>query len=106
MTPRQWILTGTMGALLIAPTALLAQPPSREEMEAEMAAVFAQADADSSGTLTLEEFTTFETLMRQNMAKRHFARIDADSDGTVTLEELQAGGPGPGGRGPGGRPPR
>ncbi|MCK6554815.1 hypothetical protein L6Q96_09580 [Candidatus Binatia bacterium] len=98
------LLAGVMGALLCAPAAALAEPPSRAEMEEELSAVFAQADTDGSGTLNTGEFATFDTIMRQNMTRRHFTRVDDDGDGTVTLEELQAAGPG-GCRGPGGPPP-
>lgn len=99
-------LAGMMGALLCAPAASLAEPPSRAEMEAELSAAFTQADADGSATLSTGEFAAFDTIMRQHMARRHFTRVDEDGDGAVTLDELQAAGPGPGGcRGPGGPPP-
>ena len=106
MTGKHRLFAGMMGALLCAPAASFAEPPSRAEMEAELSAAFAQADADGSATLSTGELATFDTIMRQNMAKRHFTRVDEDGDGAVTLEELQAAGPGPGGcRGPGGPPP-
>lgn len=106
MRPKYTLLAGMMGALLYAPAVALAEPPSRAEMEAEMSAAFTQADADGSATLSTGEYAAFDTIMRQNMAKRHFTRVDEDGDGAVTLDELQAAGPGPGGcRGPGGPPP-
>lgn len=91
MNAGRWLL---MGALLV-PLPLAAQgPPDLAEMEAERAALFAQADADGNGSLTLDEFRTFESLFRDKRAERHFTRLDGDGDGVVSLDELQAGGPG------------
>jgi len=89
----RWLLTGT---LLLLPARMFAQgPPNPAEMEAERAALFAQADADGSGTLSLDEFKTFESLVHDKMAEHHFAHVDANGDGVVSLEELQADRPGP-----------
>ena len=87
-----------MGTLLLFPAAVFAQgPPSPAEMEAERAALFAQADADGNGMLSLEEFKTFEALVRDKMTERHFNQLDTNGDGGVSLEELQADRPpGPG----------
>jgi hypothetical protein len=91
----RWLL---MGAMLLFPVQMFAQgPPSPAEIEAERAALFAQADADGSGTLSLDEFKAFESLVRDKMAEHHFAHVDANGDGVVSLQELQADGPGPGG---------
>ena len=99
----RWLLMGTM---LLFPVQMFAQgPPSPAEMEAERAALFAQADADGSGTLSVDEFKTFESLVRDKMREHHFAHIDTNGDGAVSLQELQADRPG---RGPGpcpGHPP-
>lgn len=89
------------GLMLAASTAIAQGPPDPAEFEAERSAAFAQADADGSGGLSLEEFKSFEAIMRERMAARHFERMDSDSDGAVTLAELEAGGPGP--HGPHGR---
>jgi hypothetical protein len=90
-----------MGTLLLFPGAMLAQsPPSPAEMEAERAALFSQADADGNGTLSLEEFKTFESLVHDKMVERHFNQLDTNGDGGVSLEELQADRP-PGPPGPG-----
>jgi hypothetical protein len=90
-----------MGTLLLFPGALLAQsPPSPAEMEAERAALFTQADANGDGTLSLEEFKTFESSMHDKMTERHFKNLDTNGDGVVSLEELQADRP-PGPPGPG-----
>jgi len=103
MKASRWLLMGTM---LICPGPLLAiEPPSPEEMKAEQVALFAQADADSSGTLSLDEFKNFESLMRDKMTQRHFQHMDKNGDGVVSLEELQAAGPGHGPGHRGGPPP-
>jgi hypothetical protein len=89
-----------MGSLLLFPGIMLAQgPPSPAEMQAERAALFTQADADGNGTLSLDEFKTFESLMHDKMVERHFKDLDTNGDGAVSLDELQADrppGPGPG----------
>ncbi len=95
----RWLLTATL-ALLPAP--LFAEtPPSPPELEAERAALFTQADADNSGSLSPEEFKTFKSLVHAKMADRHFNRIDRNGDNAISLEELQAERPG---RGPGHHP--
>jgi len=66
----RWVLMGTM---LLFPGAMLAQgPPSPAEMQAERAALFAQADADGSGTLSLDEFKTFESLVHDKDGRAAF----------------------------------
>jgi EF hand len=47
-----------------------------------MRVIFSLMDADSDGTLSLQEF--------QTASERIFKAMDADHDGTVTLEEMQA----------------
>jgi Ca2+-binding EF-hand superfamily protein len=90
----RWFLMGTV--LTLAAPLFAQSPPSSAEIEAERAALFAQADADGNGALSLSEFKTFESLMRDKMAEHHFNHLDANGDGTVSLEELQADRPGPG----------
>jgi hypothetical protein len=82
-------------ALVLFAAPVLAGPgrPSREQIAADVAAVFAQADADGDGALTATEFETFQQLMRARMAQHRFARADANGDGKVTLAELQAARP-------------
>ena len=97
----RWILCGTM--VLTPGWALGFGPPSPAEMDAKRAALFAEADFDGNGALSLDEFKTFESLFRDRMVEQHFNHIDANGDDAVSLEELQASGPppGPGHHGPG-----
>ncbi len=80
------------------------QRPAPEE-------VFAKLDADSSGSISLDEFKAGPRAAENpEKAAEIFAKIDADSDGSVTLEEFKAHRPerprGQGkGRPEGGRPP-
>ena len=109
MTFARWLL---IGAVLTLAAPLFAQgPPSPQEMEAAQAATFDEADADGNGMLSLEEFKTFESLLRQKMAQhfkearpdgaapprlpamdpeQHFKQLDTNGDGAVSLDELQA----------------
>jgi hypothetical protein len=90
----RWVFAG---AMLVLPATLLADgPPNPEEFKAEQAALFAQADGNGDGVLSLDEFKTLETLMRDSMMAHHFEALDTSSDGVVSLEELQAQGPRPG----------
>lgn len=90
----RWLLMGTM--LLLSGRVLAQNPPSPAEINAERAALLAQADADGNGTLSADEFKTFESLVRDKMAERHFTHLDTNGDGAVSLEELQGDHPGPG----------
>ena len=65
-------------------------PPSEEEIKTHQAAIFAEADADKSGTLSLSEFSTFTKLFEAMRAERHFTCLDANGDGQVSAEELAA----------------
>jgi Ca2+-binding EF-hand superfamily protein len=59
--------------------------------------MFAAADVDQNGALTLAEF---EQLAAQHLAQRtqrRFEGADADGDGLVTAEEFEAAGPKRGG---------
>ncbi len=91
MKINRWILCGTM---LLAPSRVLAfGPPDPAEIDAERAALFAEVDANGNGALSLNEFKTFESLLRDRMAEQHFNHVDANGDDAVSLDELQASGP-------------
>jgi len=101
-----------IGAVLTLAVPVLGQgPPSPQEMQSERVATFNEADADGDGTLSQDEFRTFESSLRQKMAQhfkdangdgatpprlpamdpdRHFKQLDANGDGVVSLDELQA----------------
>jgi hypothetical protein len=81
----------------IAAGSALAHRPDPEERAAKKAEMFAAADADQNGALTLAEF---EQLAAQHLAQRtqrRFEGADADGDGLVTAEEFEAAGPKRGG---------
>ncbi len=66
------------------------QPPSQEEMEATKTALFAEADADHNGQLTLEEFATFRDLLEDGRTNHIFTCIDTNGDESISAEELAA----------------
>jgi EF hand domain-containing protein len=84
----QWIMIGA--ALLAAGTASAFQKPDPQQIAADQAQLFAQADADGNGVLSPQEFATFESLFRDRMRARHFERMDSNGDGGVSLAEVQA----------------
>lgn len=53
--------------------------------------VFARKDANSDGSLTLEEFKAGLKDKALNSADKRFKKIDANGDGKVTLDEFKAG---------------
>ena len=57
------------------------------EVKAE---VFAEADADGNGALSVTEFEVFKTAIKRERTERKFAKLDADADGQVTQAELDA----------------
>ncbi len=92
MVRKVWTLAAAV-ALLAAPAFAGAGRPSADEIAAEKAALFKQADTDGDGALSPAEFETFRQLVRAQMAERMFARADANGDGKVTLDEIQAARP-------------
>jgi hypothetical protein len=92
-------LAGLLCALPVAASAFRGGDPA--EFEAIREEVFAEADANGDGVLTVTEFETFHELVRARMEANRFAKIDADGSGGITLVELEAARPhGGGGRGP------
>ncbi|WP_291730425.1 EF-hand domain-containing protein [Leisingera sp. F5] len=47
-------------------------------------------DADSNGTLSIDEFETFHSAMIREQMVDRFQHLDADGNGTVTEEEISA----------------
>jgi EF hand domain-containing protein len=84
------LLLAAVFVLSAGPVLAFGGRPSPEEFQADVAAAFAQADADNSGGLSRAEFQTFKQLMKAKMEERMFNRADADGNGEVTLSELQA----------------
>ena len=96
MAQRNWLLAA---ALALAAAPALAGPgrPSPEQIAADKAAAFAQADANGDGVLSPAEFATFMQLMKAKFAERRFAAMDTNGDGKLSLEEIQAAQPHRGG---------
>ena len=92
MVRKAWTLVAAL-ALLAAPAFAGSGRPSADEIAAQKAALFKQADTDGDGALSPAEFETFRQLVRAAMAERMFARADTNGDGKVTLDELQAAHP-------------
>ena len=59
-------------------------------LQAELPALFTQADIDGDGSLTLDEFKTFKQLVAQKRTQSQYQRLDANGDGKVTLDEINA----------------
>jgi Ca2+-binding EF-hand superfamily protein len=53
--------------------------------------VFAKKDANSDGSLTLEEFKTGLKDKALDNADKRFKKLDSNSDSKLTLEEFKAG---------------
>ncbi len=107
----RWLLMGTV--LTLAAPLFAQDPPSPQEMDAERAAMFDEADTDGDGMLSLDEFKRFDSLLREKITQRskpldangngagpprlpamdpeqHFKQLDTNGDGAVSLDELQA----------------
>jgi hypothetical protein len=61
-----------------------------QAMQAELPALFAQADANGDGSLSLDEFKTFKQLVAEKRTELMFQHLDANGDGKVTLDEINA----------------
>ena len=61
-----------------------------QALQAEIPALFVQADADGDGSLTPDEFKTFKQLVAEKRTELMFQRLDANGDGKVTLDEINA----------------
>jgi hypothetical protein len=81
-----------VGAALLVPAGAGAFPGHGDpaEMEALRTEVFAEADVDGDGALSVMEFVSFHELIRARIDEKRFAKLDADGSGGVTLEELEA----------------
>lgn len=63
---------------------------------------FEKLDADSSGSLSLDEFKASPRAQKNpGKADGAFKKMDADSDGSISLEEFKAAKPHEGGKGGG-----
>ncbi len=58
------------------------------ELEAGLAALHAEHDADDNGALSSDEFSALFADVTGSMAGRPFAMLDADGDGQISAEEM------------------
>lgn len=91
-----------LGAALIAVFVTFAAAASAQSDREQATANFQEADANSDGALTFDEFTRFvdlnaeDNLGRARMIQRAgrykmaFGRLDANQDGLATAEEMAA----------------
>lgn len=88
-------------ALCALPATARAFPPGVDpaEFQATQEEVFAEADANGDGVLSVTEFASFHELMRARMEASRFSTIDTDGSGGISLTELEAAKP-PHGGGP------
>jgi len=77
-------------ALAAVPVLAHGGPGFGQALQAELPALFAQADANGDGSLTLDEFKTFRQLVAEKRTELMFQRFDANGDGKVTLDEINA----------------
>ena len=56
----------------------------------DVAAIFAEADANADGTLTKEEMPAFHKAMQSAHRTNMFARIDSDGSGELSTDEMKA----------------
>jgi hypothetical protein len=80
-------------ATALAPMAVLAHEGHGrfgQAFQAELPALFAQADANGDGSLSLDEFKTFKQLVAEKRTELMFQHLDANGEGKVTLDEINA----------------
>jgi hypothetical protein len=61
---------------------------STTELEAGLASLLGEHDADGNGALSPDEFSTLFAQVTRSMAERPFAMLDADQDGEISAEEM------------------
>ncbi|WP_371061435.1 EF-hand domain-containing protein [Rhodosalinus sp. 5P4] len=58
------------------------------ELEAGIAALHTEHDADGNGALSSDEFAALFAEVTRGMAERPFTMLDADDDGEISAEEM------------------
>jgi hypothetical protein len=61
---------------------------STAELEAGLAALLGEHDADGNGALSRDEFAALFAQVTRSMAERPFTMLDADQDGEISAEEM------------------
>lgn len=78
---------GCLVSGLLAPTTVAAQ----EKKAPDPAKIFARKDANSDGSLTLDEFKTGLKDKALEKADKRFKKIDTNGDAKLSLDEFKAG---------------
>jgi hypothetical protein len=61
---------------------------STAELEAGLAGLLVQHDADGNGALSSDEFATLFAQVTRGMAERPFTMLDADESGEISADEM------------------
>jgi Ca2+-binding EF-hand superfamily protein len=87
---RSWLLGASVAlvAFSVVPVAQAADKPAPDP-----AKMFAKKDANSDGSLSLDEFKAGMKDKALENADKRFKKIDSNSDGKVSLDEFKAGMP-------------
>lgn len=63
---------------------------SREETQEHFRSMLAVADKDSNGSISIEEFEAFHSMMMQGRMVDRFQHLDSDGNGEITESEMTA----------------
>jgi len=77
------------GAIALSASPILAHGFGKD-MAANLPDLFAQADSNGDGKLTLDEYRNLQALIAAKRTETRFQKLDADGSGAVTLDEIQA----------------
>lgn len=80
-----------VSALFLVPVMAVSASAADAKKAPDPGKIFARKDANSDGSLTLEEFKTGLKDKALENAEKRFRKIDADGDGKLSLDEFKAG---------------
>ena len=82
-----------MSIAVVAVAAFVPTAHAADKKAPDPAKAFAKKDANSDGSLTLDEFKAGLKDKALETADKRFKRIDSNGDGKVSLDEFKAGMP-------------